>query len=291
MFVDVLIAGIMIGAIYTLITIGYSMVYGILKLMNFAHGDIYIFGTLICYSLLVKYNINLILCIIIAAVVGGLLASLVEILAYRRLRASQHRMISMITALGAAYIISNSSELVWGNRMILFPSIVSSHSISFFGYQLSITQLITLGIAIFCIIAFNLFLKYHKMGKAILCVSEDIDTSSLMGIPINRTISMVYFLGGMLGVIGGILYCSSYNVVSISLGFRGTIIAFTAAVIGGIGSMGGALLGGMIIGILENIINVYVSTSFRDPIIFLILIIILLIRPNGILSKPEQNKV
>ena len=291
MFFDVLFVGIMVGAIYTLVTIGYSMVYSILKLMNFAHGDVYMFGTFICYTLLAKYNMNPILAIIIAAALGGLLASVVEIVAYRRLRAEQHRMISMITALGAAYVIQNSNELKWGNQVLPFPSILSTEALHVFGLNIPMTQIITLGIAVGLIVLFTLFLKYHSYGKAILCVSEDIPTASLMGIPINRTITMVYFIGGMLGVIGGILYSSSYNAVSLAMGFRGTIIAFTAAVIGGIGSLSGALVGGMIMGICENFIGVYISSAYRDPITFLLLIIILLVKPTGIMGSVEQSKV
>jgi branched-chain amino acid transport system permease protein len=291
MFIDVLIVGIMVGAIYTLVTIGYSMVYGMLKLMNFAHGDVYIFGTLLCYTLLAQAHLHPLLGILIAALAGGILASVVEFFAYRRLRAVQHRMISMITALGAAYVIQNSSELRWGSQVLPFPSLFPSQIITVLGYQISVTPILTLGIAIFFIVAFNLFLNHHKMGKAILCVSQDIPTSSLMGIPINRIISMVYFLGGMMGVLGGILYSASYNAISLGMGFRGTIVAFTAAVIGGIGSMSGTLIGGMILGISENIISVYVSSSYRDSIMFLILIVILLIKPTGIMGKVEQEKL
>jgi len=291
MFFDVLFVGIMVGAIYTLVTIGYSMVYSILKLMNFAHGDVYMFGTFICYTLLAKYNMNPIIAIIIAAALGGLLASLVEIIAYRRLRAEQHRMISMITALGAAYVIQNSNELKWGNQVLPFPSILSTQALHIFGLNIPMTQIITLCIAVGLIVIFTLFLKYHSYGKAILCVSEDIPTASLMGIPINKTITMVYFIGGMLGVIGGILYSSSYNAVSLAMGFRGTIIAFTAAVIGGIGSISGALVGGMVMGICENFIGVYISSAYRDPITFLLLIIILLVKPTGIMGVVEQSKV
>jgi branched-chain amino acid transport system permease protein len=200
-------------------------------------------------------------------------------------------MISMITALGAAYIIQNSSELKWGNQVQSFPSLFPTEQITILGSQVSVTHIFTLFIAVIVIVAFNLFLKHHKAGKAILCVSEDIPTSSLMGIPINRTISIVYFLGGVFGVLGGILYSASYNAISISMGFRGTIIAFTAAVIGGIGSLGGALVGGMILGLSENLISVYVSSSYKDPITFLILIGILLIRPTGILGRAESGKV
>jgi branched-chain amino acid transport system permease protein len=291
MFIDVLIVGIMMGAIYTLVTIGYSMVYGMLKLMNFAHGDVYIFGTLLCYTLLAQAHLPPLLGILIAALVGGLLASMVEFFAYRKLRAAQHRMISMITALGAAYVIQNTSELKWGSQVLSFPSLFPSRIITVLGHQISVTPIITLVIAVFFIVAFNLFLNHHKMGKAILCVSQDIPTSSLMGIPINRIISMVYFLGGMMGVLGGILYSSSYNAISLGMGFRGTIVAFTAAVIGGIGSMSGTLIGGMILGIMENIIGVYVSSSYRDAIMFLILIVILLIKPTGIMGNVEQDKL
>lgn len=291
MFFEVMLIGIMVGAIYTLVTIGYSMVYSILKLMNFAHGDVYIFGTFICYTLLSKYSLNPILAIVIAAVLGGVLASIVEVVAYRRLRSEQHRMISMITALGAAYVIQNSNELKWGNQVLSFPSIFGAQKFHLLGMNIPMTQIVTLTIAVGIIILFTLFLKYHPYGKAILCVSEDIPTASLMGIPINRTITMVYFIGGMLGVIGGILYSTSYNAVSLAMGFRGTIIAFTAAVIGGIGSLGGALVGGMLLGICENLIGVYVSSSYRDPITFLLLIVILLVKPTGIVGSVEQSKV
>ncbi len=291
MFWNVLMVGIAVGAIYTLVTIGYSMVYGMLKLMNFAHGDVYIFGTLLAYSLLVNHHFSPVNAIVAAAIAGGALASLVEVVAYRRLRSAQHRMISMITALGAAYVIQNLNELGWGDQVLPFPSLFPDRHFHFLGHSIALTHVITLCVTIAVIVSFNLFLKYHKMGKAILCVSEDISTSSLMGIPINRTISVVYFLGGVFGVIGGVLYSSTYNAISLGMGFRGTIVAFIAAVIGGIGSLSGAMIGGMILGISENFIGVYVSSSFRDPITFLLLILILLVKPTGIMGSVEQKKV
>lgn len=291
MFWYVLTVGVTVGAIYTLVTIGYSMVYGMLKLMNFAHGDVYIFGTLLSYTLLTSYHVPPIWAVLAGAVIGGALASLVEVVAYRKLRSAQHRMISMITALGAAFVIQNISELHWGDQVLPYPSIFPAYQLSFLNGAVSLTNLVTLGTAIAVIVAFNLFLKYHKMGKAILCVSEDIATSSLMGIPINSTISVVYFLGGLLGVIGGVLYSTSYNVISLMMGFHGTIIAFTAAVVGGIGSLEGAMIGGMIIGLSENFVGVYISSAFRDPIMFLLLILILLVKPTGIMGKAEEKKV
>lgn len=291
MFFDVLLVGIMVGAIYTLVTIGYSMVYSILKLMNFAHGDVYIFGTFICYTLLSAHHVNPLLAVVLAAVLGGILASLVEVVAYRRLRSGQHRMISMITALGAAYVIQNANELAWGNQVLPFPTIFKAQALHLFGLTIPVAQIFTLTIAVGFIVLFTLFLKFHPYGKAILCVSEDIPTASLMGIPINRTISIVYFIGGLLGVVGGILYSTSYNAVSLAMGFRGTIIAFTAAIIGGIGSLSGALVGGMILGICENFVGVYISSAYRDPITFMFLILILLIKPTGIMGVAEQSKV
>jgi len=291
MFIQVLIVGLSLGAIYALIALGYSMVYGILKLMNFAHGDVYTFGSFICYTLMVKNNLNPFLSIIIAMVVGGLLSSIVEILAYRPLRAPEYRNISMISALGVAYIIQNTSENFWGSQVRLFPSIISTPFVYIFGIQIPTTQFVTLGIAIILISSLNLFLKYHKVGKAILCVSQDIPVSSLMGIPINKTISIVYLLGGILGVIGGVLYESSYNTISINMGFSGTIVAFNASVIGGIGSMNGALLGGLILGMLHSLVGVYISTAYRDVITFAILIIVLLVRPKGILGRYVEEKV
>lgn len=291
MFFDVLMVGIMVGAIYTLVTIGYSMVFGVMKLMNFAHGDVYIFGTFICFTFLTRYNLHPILAIILAALGGGVLAALVEFIAYRSLRSEQHRMISMITALGAAYVIQNVNELNWGNQVLPFPMIFNVGALHFLGLTVPVPQIITLAIAVGFIVLFTLFLKFHPYGKAILCVSEDIPTASLMGIPINRTISIVYFLGGMMGVLGGVLYSSSYNAVSLAMGFRGTIIAFTAAVIGGIGSLSGALIGGMILGICENFVGVYVSSVYRDPITFMLLIIILLVKPTGIMGAVENSKV
>lgn len=291
MFLEVLLFGIMVGAVYALVTVGYSMVYGILKLMNFAHGDVYIFGTFISLTLLARYSFHPFLAILIAAIAGGGLACLVERLVYRRLRAAQHRLISMITALGAAYIIQNITELGWGNQVQLFPSIVTSKFVAVFGVKISVTHLITLLIAVSCIVGLTLFMKYHRYGKAIDCVSQDFDAASLMGIPINRVIAAVYFLGGFLGVVGGVLYSSSYNAVSLGMGFRGTLVAFTAAVIGGIGSLGGALLGGMILGISENLIGVYISSSYRDPLLYSLLILMLLIKPTGILGSTDKAKV
>ena len=291
MFLHVIIIGLSLGAVYALISIGYSMVYGILKLMNFAHGDVYIFGTFIAYTLMQRYNFNMVLAIFIAMLVGGLLASIVEIIAYRPLRGKSYRNMSMISALGVAYIIQNTSENFWTTQVHFFPSISSVSFLTIFGTKVPVTQLLTLAIVIVVVGSLNLFLNHHKVGKAILCLSQDIPTASLMGIPVNKTIEIVYILGGMLGVIAGVLYASSYNSLSISMGFSGTIVAFTAAVIGGIGSLNGALIGGLLLGLIHSIVGVYISTAYRDVITFAFLIVILLIRPRGLLGEYVEEKV
>ncbi len=291
MFLRVIVIGLSLGAVYALISIGYSMVYGILKLMNFAHGDIYVFGTFIAYMLMQQYELNMFLAIFLAMVVGGVLASIVEIVAYRPLRGKSFRNMSMISALGVAYIIQNFSENIWTTRVHFFPSIISVPFVTIFGVKIPATQLVTLAIVIAVVVLLNLFLKHHKVGKAILCMSQDIPTASLMGIPANKTIEIVYILGGMLGVIAGVLYASSYNSLSISMGFSGTIVAFTAAVIGGIGSMNGALVGGLLLGLIHSMVGVYISTAYRDVITFAFLIVVLLIRPRGILGEYVEEKV
>jgi len=290
MFIQQLINGISLGAIYCLITIGYSMVYGIMRLMNFAHGDVYIFGTFVSFMFLVTYKMNIFLACALGMLTGALLASLVEILAYRRLR-YESRVISMITALGAGFIIQNGEEIFWGVELQRFPSIFPSDTFTVLGLNVSTVQLFTLVFTFILLAAFHFFLTYTKTGKAILCLAQDITTTSLMGVPINRTVTIVYALGGFLGVVSGILYASAYNVISISMGFAGTIAAFTAAVFGGLGNLNGAIVGSLILGVTQSLAGAYVSTAFKDVISFGLLILILLVRPMGILGEKKVERV
>lgn len=290
MLIQQLINGIALGGIYALITIGYSMVYGVMRLMNFAHGDVYMFGTFVTYTLLVTYKVNIFIAVLAGMLVGGILAALVEVFAYRRLR-MESRSISMITALGAAYLIQNGEELIWGVEVQRFPSLFATETFKFLGLSISTVQLFTLILSVVLIISFHLFLTYNRWGKAILCVAQDIPTTRLMGVPLNRTISLVYVLGGLLGVMGGILYGSAYNVIMIAMGFSGTIQAFTAAILGGIGNLKGAIFGSLILGIIQSLAAGYLSTTYKDVFSFLILIGVLLIRPTGIFGKGTVEKV
>ena len=289
MFIQQIINGLSLGSIYVLITIGYSMVYGILGLMNFAHGDVYMVGALVAFSLLVTYKINVFLSVIIAIVVGGVLAMIVERVAYRRFL-GKDRTVSMITALGAALVLRNSEELVWGVEAHGFPSFVKNNIVQIGGVQVSLVQFFTLIVSILVIAAFNLFLKYHKVGKSIRVIAQDIPTSRLMGIPISKTISLVYAIGGALGVLGALLFSSSYNVMFIGMGFSGTMKAFSAAILGGIGNLNGALLGGLILGVAESLGATYISSAYRDAFSFLLLIGVLLIKPSGLLGRQIAQK-
>jgi len=290
MFGQQLVNGIAIGGVYCLITVGYSMVYGIMRLMNFAHGDVCIFGTFITFSLMLHTGVGVVIATVVAMVTGGFLACAVEYFAYRPLR-DEDRNISMITALGVAYIIQCCSEIFWGAEVKRFPSFFPVDTLHFFGFALSSVQLFTTILAVTVIVGLALFLKGSKTGKAILCLAQDIPTASLMGININKTITIVYFLGGVLGVVGMILYASTYNAISTSMGFAATIIAFTAAVLGGIGSLRGAVVGSFAIGIIQTFASAYVSTTFKDVLSFGLLIAILCICPKGIFGDNIVEKV
>jgi len=289
MLLQQIVNGLALGSIYVLITIGYSMVYGILQLMNFAHGDVYMVGALVAFSLLTTYHVNVVASCLIAVLVGAMLAALVERVAYRPLL-GKDRTVSMITALGAALVIRNGEELVWGVAAHGFPSFVQTTTLQIGNLQVSVVQFFTLLVSVVVIIGFNLFLKYHKVGKSIRCVAQDIPVAKLMGIPTGKTISLVYAIGGALGVLGALLYCSSYNVVFIGMGFAGTMKAFSAAILGGIGNLNGALLGGLILGLSESLAASYISSAYRDAISFLLLIGILLIKPSGLLGRHISQK-
>lgn len=292
MLAQQLVNGLALGGVYALITIGYSLVYSILGLMNFAHGDVYMFGTMLAGMLLLRQQMPMVPALLIGIVVGAVVGLLVERVAYRPLRYAD-RSISMITAVGAALILRNMAEYLWVSKTHPFPSIFGTTYFTISNVRVSLLQLGTLVISFALIAGLNLFLRHTKLGKAILFVAQDIPTSSLMGIPINKTIVLVYALGGMLGVCGGILYGSIYNAVYPWMGFAGTMKAFTAAVVGGLGNLTGALVGGLILGVIEALAAAYISSAYRDAISFSILILVLLIRPSGIFGSQtaEQERV
>jgi branched-chain amino acid transport system permease protein len=288
-FVAQLLNGLAAGSVYALIAIGYSMVYGILQLINFAHGDVYMFGTFVAMALIID-RVPIILAIPLACLAGAALGVTVERVAYRPLR-DANRIAPTVSAIGAALILRNGAQTIWGTETRPFP--VEIHmpvwrigEIRIFGIQLLIFF-----IALTLMAFFSVFVKRFQAGKAMRAVAQDMPAAAMMGIPVNRIIVLVYALGSVMGVAGGILFGIYYNILFIGMGFGGTMKAFTAAVIGGIGNLYGAFLGGLLLGVLEAMAAGYISSAYRDAIAFGVLILILMFRPTGLLGARLSQKV
>lgn len=286
------INGLALGGVYALITIGYSMVFSILRFMNFAHGDVYTLGTMLTGVMLVQKGVSPIFAIPAGILLGGIAAIAVERIAYRSLR-HEDKSISMVAAFAIALVLRNISEILWESKTRPFPSLLGSDAIEILGLRISLAHVGVFMASMIVIICFNVFLRYTKGGKAIRFVSQDMTTSALMGIPVNKIVTSVYAIGGILGVVGGIMFCSLYNVVYPWMGHSGTMKAFTAAIIGGIGSITGATAGAFILAMTEVMASGYISTVYRDAISFGILIIVLLIKPSGLFGdrNAEQERV
>ncbi len=291
-FISNLINGISLGSVYAIIALGYTMVYGIAKMLNFAHGDVIMVGAYISFCVTTYLKLPPVVAIIAAMVVCTLLGILIEGMAYKPLRKAGSLAV-LITAIGVSYFLQNVALLIWGSAPKTFSSVAPFNSIALFNGQLIITaeSIITVIACIIIMIALTLFTKKSKMGKAMRAVSEDKDAAELMGINVNVTISLTFAIGSALAAIAGVLLCSAYPVLVPTTGSMPGIKAFTAAVFGGIGSIPGAMLGGILLGIIEIFSKSYISTSLSDAIVFAVLIIVLLVRPTGILGKKITEKV
>lgn len=291
-FISNLINGISLGSVYAIIALGYTMVYGIAKMLNFAHGDVIMVGAYISFCVTTYLKLPPVVAIIVAMVVCTLLGILIEGMAYKPLRKAGSLAV-LITAIGVSYFLQNVALLIWGSAPKTFSSVAPFNSIALFNGQLIITaeSIITVIACIIIMIALTLFTKKSKMGKAMRAVSEDKDAAELMGINVNTTISLTFAIGSALAAIAGVLLCSAYPVLIPTTGSMPGIKAFTAAVFGGIGSIPGAMLGGILLGIIEIFSKSYISTSLSDAIVFAVLIIVLLVRPTGILGKKITEKV
>ena len=287
-----LINGISLGSVYAIIALGYTMVYGIAKMLNFAHGDVIMVGAYISYLSTTALNVPPLLSVLIAMAVCTVLGVVIEGLAYRPLRKASSLAV-LITAIGVSYFLQNAALLIRGSAPKSFSSIVPFDSISLFGGDLIITSeaIVTVITCIVIMILLNLFTKKGKMGKAMRAVSEDKDAAQLMGINTNFTISMTFAIGSALAAVAGVLLCSAYPTLTPTTGSMPGIKAFTAAVFGGIGSIPGAMLGGILLGVIEIFATSYISSQLSDAILFAILIIVLLVKPTGLLGKAVKEKV
>ena len=291
-FLQYLINGISIGSVYAIIALGYTMVYGIAKMLNFAHGDVIMVGAYISFCVTNYLGLPAWVSILAAMAVCMVLGIIIEGLAYKPLRGASSLAV-LITAIGVSYFLQNAAQLIWGSAPKNFTSIVTFDPIKLFDGRLTITGevIITIIASIVIMLALTLFTGKTRMGKAMRAVSEDRAAAQLMGINVNNTISMTFAIGSALAAIAGVLLCSTVPTLQPTTGSMPGIRAFTAAVFGGIGSIPGAMLGGILLGIIETMTKAYLSTQFSDAIVFLVLIIVLLVKPAGLMGKVVQEKV
>ena len=289
---DYLIRGLSLGSIYAIIALGYTMVYGIAKMLNFAHGDVIMIGAYISFCATQYLGLPAIVSVVMAMAVCTVLGIVIEGLAYRPLRQAPSLAV-LITAIGVSYLLQNVALLIWGSTPKNFTSVFSVGSISLFGGTLIITSetILTVLANIVIMIALTAFTSKTKIGKAMRAVSEDKGAAELMGINVNATISITFAIGSALAAIAGVLLCSSYPTLQPTTGSMPGIKAFTAAVFGGIGSIPGAMIGGILLGVIEILGKAYVSTELGDAFVFAVLIVVLLVKPAGLLGKQVREKV
>ena len=285
-----LINGLILGSVYALLALGYTMVYGIIKLINFAHGDIYMMGSFIGYFLITIYHMNFFVALVLTMVLTAILGVVIEFLAYRPLRNST-RIAALITAIGVSFFLEYSMVRLVGANKHAFPQTLATVKYNLGPVSVTNVQLIILGVSIFLMLALQFIVQKTKMGKAMRAVSVDSDAAQLMGINVNSTISFTFALGSALAGAGGVLIGLYYNSVDPLMGMVPGIKAFVAAVLGGIGIIPGAAVGGFMIGLLETFSVSIGLASYKDAVVYAVLIIILLVRPAGILGKNVKEKV
>ena len=284
-FLNYLVSGLSLGSVYAIIALGYTMVYGIAKMLNFAHGDVIMVGAYVCFFAFTRYGLNPFISVILAMLVCTCLGIVIEKLAYKPLRAV------LITAIGVSYLLQNLALLFWSSNPKVFNSIIPNESIEIGGLTVSYITILTIVVCVVIMILLTTFINKTKLGKAMRAVSEDKGAAQLMGIDVNTTISVTFAIGSGLAAIAGVLLCSAYPNLTPTTGSMPGIKAFTAAVFGGIGSIPGAFLGGLLLGVIENLAKAYISTQISDAIVFGVLIIVLLVKPAGLLGKPTREKV
>ena len=284
-----LINGISLGSVYAIIALGYTMVYGIAKMLNFAHGDIIMVGAYVCFFATGQFGLSPIAGVLLAMVVCTILGMVIERLAYKPLRQATSLAV-LITAIGVSYFLQNSALLLWKSDPKVFTSVVPGGSLTLGSVNITYVSLVTVLSCVVIMLVLSFFTGHTKMGKAMRACSEDKAAAQLMGIDVNRTISMTFAIGSALAAVAGVLLCSTYPTLMPTTGSLPGIKAFTAAVFGGIGSIPGAMLGGILLGIIEIFAKAF-NTNISDAVVFAVLIVVLLVKPSGLLGKTVREKV
>ncbi len=290
-FISYLVNGISLGSIYALIALGYTMVYGIAKMLNFAHGDIIMVGGFTVFTAMSTEWCPVWLSVVIGIIVCTLLGVIVEKVAYKPLRNASPLAV-LITAIGVSYLLQNVALIIFGSAAQSFTSVVKNVApVTIGGVTISMETIISIVVSVIIMICLTFFINKTKAGKAMLAVSEDKGAAQLMGINVNSTISLTFAIGSALAGVASVLLCSSYPQISPYTGSMPGIKAFVAAVFGGIGSIPGAMIGGILLGVIENLSKAYISSQLSDAIVFLVLIVVLIVKPTGIMGKKINEKV
>lgn len=291
--IQYLINGISIGSVYAIIALGYTMVYGIAKMLNFAHGDIIMVGAYVVFMAMSSGGVPALPAVLLSIVVCTVLGVVIERVAYKPLRNAASPLAVLITAIGVSYFLQNMALLIFGSNTKSFSSVVKFPAISLAGGKLVISgeTSVTILACIIIVIGLSMFINRTKPGQAMLAVSEDKGAAQLMGINVNGTIALTFAIGSGLAAIAGVLLCSAYPSLTPYTGSMPGIKAFVAAVFGGIGSIPGAMIGGILLGIIEIFGKAYISSQMADAIVFAVLIVVLLVKPTGLMGKNIQEKV
>ena len=290
-FLQQMINGLSLGSIYALIALGYTMVYGIIKLINFAHGDVYMLGAFVAFYATTFFHLNFFVALVVAMVLCGVLGVVIERIAYKPLRHAT-RITALITAMGVSYVLEYTTQYFAGSEVKTFPTdLLDNTAFSFGGVRITMMQIYIFVITIVLMIILTYIVSKTKMGRAMRAVSVDEDAAKLMGINVDTSISFTFFLGSCLAGVAGVLVGVYYNSINPLMGMTPGLKAFIAAVFGGIGNIPGAMIGGLFIGIAETLVTAYGSSLYKDAIVYVILILVLILKPDGLLGKNVKEKV